>query len=418
MPSKTLIYAVEILHLARSGGDFGLKIGAASADMAAMQKRKRSIVGDFARHRVRQLEKGNFDLVRSNGRFLDAHTIELTDGKCIRAKNILIATGSKVSVPPLPGLATTPFWTSDDVLELDSTPRSVIVLGGGIVASELAQFLCRAGTRVCIVQRGDRILRGCSPEASKVVTQAFRDEGMEVHAGTEITDIRPYRGGVQVTFKKNGKTHVKRADHLFNALGREPDTSRLNLHAAGIRTAKNGRIHINKWQQTTVPHVYAAGDCSGPHEIVHIAIQQAELAVRHIAGVRNLRPLDDSTLLSVVFTDPQVASMGWSEADLKAKGIKYHAASYPFNDHGRSILMNANYGYAKLVATHGKGRVLGGEIVGRDAGELIHSLTTPITMGATVQQMLDAPWYHPTLSEIVTYPMEEILEKIQVSKSR
>ncbi|HZZ19721.1 MAG TPA: dihydrolipoyl dehydrogenase [Opitutaceae bacterium] len=417
MPSKTLIYAAEILHLARTGADFGLKVGSASADMGAMQKRKRRIIADFALHRIRQLKAGNFDLVRSNGRFVDSHTIELKGGKKIRAENILIGTGSKVSVPPLPGLASTPFWTSDDVLELEKTPRSVIVLGGGIVATELAQFLARAGTRVCLIQRGDRILRGSSPEASAVVTKAFRDEGIEVHTGTDITDIRTSRGGAQVTFKRKGKTHVKRADHLFNALGREPDTSRLNLEAAGIKTAKNGRILINKWQQTTSPNVYAAGDCSGPHEIVHVAIQQAELAARHMSGVRNLKPLDDSTLLSVVFTDPQVASMGWHDEDLRKKGAKFHSASYPFNDHGRSILMNANYGYARVSASRGNGRILGAEIVGKDAGELIHSLTTPITMGATVQDLLDAPWYHPTLSEIVTYPMEEIAEKLKGKSS-
>jgi pyruvate/2-oxoglutarate dehydrogenase complex dihydrolipoamide dehydrogenase (E3) component len=412
MPSKTLIYSAEVLHLAKTAKVFGLRVPEGAADMRAMHERKVRIIGEFAEDRVKHLKGGNFDLIRGYARFVDGHTLAISNGQKIRAKVILIGTGSKVSVPPLPGLATARFWTSDDVLDLDFKPRSVVVLGGGIVACELAQFLNRIGTRVCMIQRSPFLLRERSKESAAVVRKAFEDEGIEVHAGTQVTRIRSDKDGTAVTFKEGQNKLTRRADHLFNALGREPSTSGLNLDAAGIKVGPGGRILANKWQQTNLGHVYAAGDCCGPHEIVHVAIQQAELATRHSAGVKGLKPLDPALLLGVVFTDPQIASIGWGEADLVAQGRKFVSASYPFNDHGKSILMNANYGFVKVLAAAKSGRILGAEIVGKDAGELIHCFSTPLAMKATVYDMLRAPWYHPTLSEIVTYPLEEIAEKI------
>jgi pyruvate/2-oxoglutarate dehydrogenase complex dihydrolipoamide dehydrogenase (E3) component len=412
MPSKTLIYAAEVLHMARGAGSFGLRVRGAEADMRAVHRRMKKLIGEFARHRVKQLTAGKFDLIRSHARFVDRHTVELRDGRRIRAKYFLIGTGSRVCVPAVPGLTRTPFWTSDEVLELDARPRSVLILGGGIVACELAQFLRRIGTRVCILQRSPYLLSCHSPESAEVVRRAFSDEGIEIHTGSRIVGVRRLRDGVAVRFKIGGRTMTRTADHLFNALGREPDTGGLSLASAGIRTGENGRILVNRWQQTSAPNVYAAGDCCGPHEIVHVAVQQAELAARHCARVKGLRPVSDSTLLCVVFTDPQLGTIGWTEKDLRRKGVAYLKASYPFNDHGKSMLMNANYGFVKVLADRRSGRILGAEIVGKDAGELIHCFTAPVSMHATVHDMLKAPWYHPTLAEIITYPLEEIAAKL------
>lgn len=412
MPSKTLIYSAEVLHLARQGRQFGLRISEASADMKAIQARKRRIIGEFARYRVRQLADGKFDLMRGRARFVDAHTIELSGGARLRGKAFLIGTGSRASFPPVPGLAEAKPWTSDDVLDIDFTPRSVIVLGGGIVACELAQFLRRIGSRVVLVQRSGQILRGHSPEAAAVVQRAFADEGIEVFTGTEIQRIVRTRHGVEVVFRSGRKILQRRAAHLFNALGREPNTAGLDLAVAGVRTRPDGGIIANRWQQTSVPHIYAAGDCCGPHEIVHLAVQQGELAARHSAGRRRLRPVDPALLLSVVFTDPPLASIGRTEAELTAADKPHVTASYPFDDHGKSILMEAKYGYVKVIADPVRGRLLGAEIVGKDAGELIHCFSGPLAMRATVFDLLRAPWYHPTLAEIITYPLEEIAGKV------
>ena len=412
MPSKTLLYMADVLHLAQKGKTFGLKIPSARADMKAIHARKLKIIADFADYRVKALQSGRFELIRSHARFIDPHTVELSDGRKLRAKKILIGTGSRVAVPPVPGLAEAKGWTSDDVLDLDFIPKSVIVLGGGIVACELAQFLNRVGARVTLVQRSPNILRDHSADASTVVQRAFVDEGIELFAGTQLERVAQDKRGFTVEFIHDGRRISRRAAHLFNALGREPNTAPLNLDAAGVKTRANGQIVINRWQQTSAPHIYAAGDCSGPHEIVHIAIQQAELAARHAAGMKKLKPVDYSLLLNVVFTDPQLATIGRLESDLEAGGTDYLCASYPFNDHGKSILMDANYGYVKVIAEPRRGRILGAEIVGKDAGELIHCFSGPLAMKATVFDLLRAPWYHPTLAEIITYPLEEIADKV------
>ncbi len=412
MPSKTLIYAAEVLHLARHAGRFGLRVTGARADMKAVQARKKRIIADFARYRVDALKGGKFDLYRAHARFLDPHTVELSDGRKLRSRHFLIGTGSKVSVPPVPGLAEAKAWTSDEVLDLEFLPKSVLVLGGGIVACELAQYLSRMGSKVTLVQRSPNILRDHSGDASGVVQQAFRSEGIELFTDTQLHSVKADRHGTTVKFRHNGRLVTRRAAHLFNALGREPNTGGLNLAAAGVATRPGGQVIINRWQQTSAPHIYAAGDCSGPHEIVHIAIAQGELAARHAAGVKKLKPVDWSLLLNVVFTDPQLATIGRLERDLDRAGVKYLAASYPFNDHGKSILMEATHGYVKVIAEPKRGRILGAEIVGKDAGELIHAFSTALALRATVRDMLAAPWYHPTLAEIVTYPLEEIADRI------
>ena len=179
-----------------------------------------------------------------------------------------------------------------------------------------------------------------------------------------------------------------------------------------MKTKPNGQVIINRWQQTNAPHIYAAGDCSGPAEIVHIAIQQGVLAAQHAAGIKGLKAVDFSLLLNVVFTDPQLATIGRLERELDQAGTPFIRASYPFNDHGKSILMDANYGYVKIIAEPRRGRILGAEIVGKDAGELIHCFSGPLAMRATVFDLLRAPWYHPTLAEIITSPLEEIAEQI------
>jgi len=413
MPSKTLLYSTDVLHLAQKGRTFGLTIPSAKVDMKALHRRKRKIIGDFALHREQAMLSGAYAIHRSHARFVDAHTVELSDGQRLRGRHFIISTGSRVSVPRLPGLAQTPFWTSDDVLDLDFVPESVIVLGGGIVACELAQFLRRIGSRVTLIQRSPNILRDHSPDASRVVQQAFRDDGIDLHTDTQIEQISGDTRGVTVKFQSSGKAVTRRARHLFNALGREPATANLGLEHAGVKLRANGRVVVNRWQQTSQPHIYAGGDVCGPHDIVHLAVAQGELAARHAFGVKGIKPVNPDLLLNVVFTDPPLATIGQLEQELNEAAIPHLVATYPFNDHGKSILMDANYGYVKVIAEPGRGRILGAEIVGHDAGELIHCFSGPLAMRATVFDLLRAPWYHPTLAEILTYPLEEIAEKIR-----
>jgi pyruvate/2-oxoglutarate dehydrogenase complex dihydrolipoamide dehydrogenase (E3) component len=410
MPSKTLLYSAEVLHLAHQAEKFGLKIPQAQADGSALQQRKQTLIREFAEYRQEQLQSDRFTLYRQSARFLDPDTIALEDGTRLTADHILIATGSTVTTPPIPGLAEAPIWTSDDVLDLDHIPESIIVLGGGIVACELAQFLNRIGSRVIQIQRSPRLLKAFPTEASNTLARAFTDAGIELYTNTQIQSITRGAGAFTVTFTHHGETRTVQALHCLNALGRRPNTDQLDLTAAGIETQPSGHIACDAHQRTRNPRVYACGDVAGPHEIVHTAILQGECAARHATG-RRASPVNYDHLVTVVFTDPQIATVGLNESQLKVRNIDYLSADYPFDDHGKSILMEAKYGYVKVYAAP-DGTVLGAECVSKDAGELIHALAVAVTLRAKINDLLQVHWYHPTLSEIWTYPLEDIREAL------
>ena len=411
MPSKTLLHVAEVLHQAQKGERLGLRIPSAVPDMKRVAERKRRIIAEFADYRAQQINSGKYDVYRAYARFVGPNEIQLSDGQHLTADRFLIGTGSVVSTPPIPGLRDSKAWTSDDVLDLDFVPESVIVLGGGIVASELSQFLVRMGSRVTLIQRSPHILSHHSAESASVIETALRDDGIELLTGTQLKEIGFDGSEYTVRFTEAGQPRVRRALHLFNALGREPNTKGLNLEAAGVDLLIGGQIRTNPCQQTSAPHIYAAGDCAGPNEIVHIAIAQAEIAVKHAFG-KPVEPVDYSKQIDIVFTDPPLACIGLRATELDAQGIDFISASYPFDDHGKSILMEARYGYVKILADRSYGRILGAEIVGQDAAELIHIFGPVIAMNGTAADMLKAPWYHPTLAEIITYPLEEIVEQI------
>jgi pyruvate/2-oxoglutarate dehydrogenase complex dihydrolipoamide dehydrogenase (E3) component len=412
MPSKTLIYSAEVLHLAKEGSKFGLQIPQARADMKAVHERKLATIGDFSSYRREQLESERFHLIRDRATFVDEKTVSLAGGGQVTADHFMIATGSVVNTPDVPGLGETPHWTSDDVLDLDFLPESVIVLGGGIVACELAQFLHRMGTRVTQIQRSERILKEASPEASEVVMKAFCDGGIDLHTGTALESVGKDGNSYVVRFTEGGNAREVRAAHLFNALGRKPNSHGLGLEKAGVGTKRSGHIEVNDMQQTANPLIYAAGDVAGPHEIVHIAIMQGEVAANHALG-RDPEPVNYDLKTGVVFTDPQIANAGISMEEAAERGIETVAADYPFDDHGKSILMEAKYGYVKAWADRATGKVIGAECVGKDAGELIHAMAVAITLGATPADLLKVHWYHPTLSEIWSYPLEDLADELK-----
>lgn len=411
MPSKTLIYSAEVLHHAKNGKLFGLDIPEARADMSLIHQRKVDTIKEFSDYRVEGLESDKFTLYRNRAEFTGSNSIKLDDGTKLTADKILISTGSVVQVPNIPGLRDLEeVWTSDEVLDLDFLPESVIVLGGGIVASELTQFLNRVGSKVIQIQRSPHILKEVSTEAAKVVEKVFVEEGVELYTDTSISKISKNEDGFEVQFEQNGEQIVQKAKYLFNALGRVPNTVGLNLEAAGISTIRSGHIKTGSYNQTENPNVYAAGDVAGPVEIVHVAIIQGEAAAKHATG-RKVREPSDWDFIGVIFTDPQIALAGKNAAMLDAEGIEYLSADYPWDDHGKSILMEAKHGYVRVFANR-TGKILGAEIVGKDAGELIHAFSVAISLKATVVDLLNAPWYHPTLAEMVTYPLEDIAEEL------
>ncbi len=407
MPTKALLYAAEVLHLARQAGTWGLRVGTVGFDWEAVLARKNRLIADFAGFRVKQLNDGRFTFIRDQARFADPHTLELAQGGRLTAKHVVVATGSVVAEPPLPSLTAAGYLTSDGALQLPRPPRSLIVLGGGPVAVELAQFLARFGTEVTLVQRSAHILRDSDEDAAQVVEGALRREGLRVFTGTRLLDAGRSAGGKFVEFEHEGRRVRVEAEDILLALGRSPNTAGLALDRAGVRT-EQGRIITDTAQRTSASHIFAAGDCTGPYEIVHIAIQQGETAVHNVLHPEAPRLMEYRLLTAVVFTEPQVGVVGLTEKVARERGVPFLAASYPFNDHGKSLIMEALDGFVKLLADPVTGEILGGACVGPLGGELIHEIGVAMQARLTVAALAATPHYHPTLAEIWTYPAEEL----------
>ena len=412
MPTKALLYAAEVKHLAEHAATWGIQVPEVRFDFAQVMARKNAMIADFAGYRRGQLESGRFQFIRAHARFVDPHTVDLDNGQRLTSAHFVLSTGSTVSTPPLPQLSTIGYLTSDDAMKLERLPKSLIVLGGGAVAVEFAQFFARFGVRVTLLQRSAHLLRDFDPDAAEVVENVFRREGIELFTGTRLQDARAEGGLKHLTFEDAGQTRTVSAEEVFHGLGRSPNTSRLNLPAAGVTLDAAGRVVTDVQMRSSAPHIFAAGDCTGPHEIVHIAIQQGETAAHTILGARPARMMDYRLLISVVFTDPQVASVGLTEAAARAQGREFIAASYPFNDHGKSLLMEAKDGFVKLLADPRTGEILGGTCVGPSGGELIHEIVAAMAKRTTAGELAAMPHYHPTLAEIWTYPAEELAAQI------
>mgnify|MGYP002630976635 CR=1 FL=1 len=419
MPSKTLIESANRFLTLRHASEFGLRADGIGFDGHEIIARKRRLIGEFADYRREQLENGKFDFLRGRAVFTSSHaiTVKLEDGsqRELKARSFLISTGSIISSPPVPGLKEAECLTSDTVLDLAEIPESIIVLGAGPVALEMAHYFNGLNRRVTVIQRSGQLLKGVDEDVAEAVEMAFRKRGMEIFTSTKILRLEKEGESRRVIFEHEGGEKKIEAAAILNGLGRQPNSANLGLDQAGIKF-DGGAVKVNLHQQTTLPHIFAAGDCSGPFEVVHIAVEQGELAARNAARIlsgKETPPLDSMDYrlkLYAVFTEPQVAAVGLSEAEAREKGYKILTASYPFNDHGKSLVMNETDGFVKLIVEAATREILGASVVGPHASDLIHEVVVAMRFRATAGQFASVPHYHPTLSEIWTYPAEELAE--------
>lgn len=409
MPTKALLYSAEIAHLARHAPTWGIRAESVTVDYGAVMERKNRMIQGFADYRRGQLSDGRFALIRASARFLDPHTLRLSDGGTLSARNFVLATGSTISPPPLESLGEAGYLTSDDALALKAAPASLVVLGGGAIALEFAQFFSRMGSKVAVVQRSGQLLRDEDPETATAIQGALAKEGIAIHTGTRLLSAGRTGHGKYVRFEQGGAEVQVEAEEILLALGRRPNIAGLDLDKAGV-AVEGGRIVVNGQMRTSAPHIFAAGDCVGLHEIVHVAIQQGEAAANNILGKE--RQMDYRLITSVVFTDPQVARVGLTAKEAEARGIPHLSASYPFNDHGKSLIMEALDGFVRLLANPETGEIIGGACVGPVGGELIHIIVAAMHKRMTVHELAAMPHYHPTLAEIWSYPAEELADAI------
>ena len=427
MPSKTMIESANRFVSIRRAEEFGLRAENYRVVGPEIQARKRRIIGGFADYRREQLEHGNFDYLRGLARFTGEHRIRIIapegdgDGSPtpppeIEAKTFLIATGSKVADVQVAGLPEAGYLTSDSALELEDYPSSLIVLGAGAIGLEASHQFAGLGSQVTILQRGSQIMREADEDIAGALERALGHQGVRFHCGAHLmrVEIDPSDGQKRVWYEQGGSQHCVSAQEILYALGRRPCTDNLELNRAGVATTKKGGIEVGPDQRSrSKRHVFAAGDVSGPYEIVHIAIQQAELAARNAA--RHLGKLagppeeiDYRLKLFVLFTEPQMAQVGLTEKECRHAGRDFRVATYPFADHGKAIVKGETDGFVKLITDRATGEIIGGAAVGPEVAELIHEISVAMYFHGTAADLAAVPHYHPTLSEIWTYPAEEL----------
>lgn len=423
MPSKTLLATAARAETVRLAAEFGVRASFGGVDGAVMQARKRRLISEFADYRRGQLEAGRFAFLRGRARFTSPHSLSIeelgaeTDGflavaRTLTAKTFLIATGSRIDTPPVPGLEECGFLDSDRFLESEQIPASVTVLGGGAIALEAATFYAAVGSRVTVLQRSERILKEADPDVSEALAAGLRSHGIRVETGTQLCSAFAGPEGKVIVFRQNGIEKQVASEEIVCALGRQAATRGLDLESCSIALT-GSRVVVSPTQQTSLPHIFAAGDVCGPLEVVHIAIQQAETAARN--AVRYLseaqEPLEETDYrlkLLAIFSEPGMAMAGLTEAEARAEGIPFLSASYPFNDHGKSMVEGQLDGFVKLLVHALTREIIGASVVGPHAAELIHEVVVAMHFGATAGDLARIPHYHPTLSEIWTYPAEEL----------
>jgi pyruvate/2-oxoglutarate dehydrogenase complex dihydrolipoamide dehydrogenase (E3) component len=412
MPTKALLYAAEVMHLASHTQPWGITADEVRFNFTRVMARKDSLIQEFADYRRQQIKQGPFEFIRAWAHFSDSHTLQLSSGDTLTARHFVVATGSVVARPPSPQLEALDYLTSDSALKLKRLPKSLIVLGGGAVAMEFAQFFARFGVRVTLVQRSAHVLHEFDLDAATELEKVFRREGMTLYTGTRLVGARALGDHKEVAFEHEGQTVRVQAEAVFFAMGRMPNVGRLGLDKIGV-ALETGRIVTNGYMQTNLPHIYAAGDCTGRNEIVHLAVQQGEVAARHIALPGKARPMDYRLLTEIIFTEPQLATVGCTENRAHLQNIPYIVARYLFADHGKSMIMEARDGFVKLLADPVTGEIIGGSCVGPIGGELIHEIVAAMYRRMSVSDLAAMPHYHPTLAEIWTYPAEELAAEVE-----
>ena len=399
VPSKIMIRAAHIAPLRRhSPFDAGISATAPAIDRGRLQTQQQARVDELRHAKYEGILQGieAITVLRGLARFQSGHSlvVRLNDGgeRELAFDRCLVATGASAAVPAIPGLKDTPYWTSTEALACDTLPERLAVIGSSVVAVELAQAFARLGSRVTILARNTLFFRD-DPAIGLAITAAFRAEGLEVLEHTQAHRVA-HGDGQFVLSTEQGEL---RADQLLVATGRTPNTHNLGLDAAGIQVNAQGAIVTDAGLRTSAPHIYAAGDCTDQPQFVYVAAAAGSRAAVNMTG--GDAALDLRSMPAVVFTDPQVATVGLSEAQAKLKGIQTNSRTLALDNVPRALANFDTHGFIKLVADAGSGQLIGVQAVAAEAGELIQAAALAIHHRMTVQDLADQLFPYLTMVE-------------------
>ncbi|MCG8376271.1 MAG: dihydrolipoyl dehydrogenase [Chlorobiales bacterium] len=402
IPSKTLLKSAKVAQTIREAQKYGIRTGDLTVDFEAVMKRVNTIQQDVYREADAPeiYEKMGITVIGGLGSFADEHTVTITkkgmEPQNLRAKNMVIATGSRPVIPPVEGLDTVPFLTNETIFSLKKQPKKLLVIGAGPIGTEMGQAFTRLGSDVTVFDFGERILSKDHPELTSILQDVLAGEGIAFRLNTAVKKVEKKNNSIVVTAedRKTGDSFTVEGDALLVASGRQANIETLNLDAAGVDTHKRGII-VNESCQTSRHHIYACGDVAGGMQFTHMAEHMAKVAASKMLTHLPMKT-DDRHVPWCTYTEPEIAHVGETEEELKRRNAGYELYRFPFSRIDRAITESETEGWIRIYAAGFDGKIFGADILGVHAGDLISELALAMRNGVTLRQMSDTIHPYPS----------------------
>jgi pyruvate/2-oxoglutarate dehydrogenase complex dihydrolipoamide dehydrogenase (E3) component len=402
LPSKNVIHSAKVAEYVRHSEEFGISVGDFGIDMSVVRGRKRRMVTGVNEMYLDNYKKTGAEFVFATGRFVGPKTVEATlrDGSVrrLRGTNVIVSTGTRAAIDPIPGLTEAQPLTHIETLELGHVPEHLLVIGGGFIGLELSQAMRRFGSKVSLIERSEQLVSREDDDVSQVLTGAFRDEGVEIFLNAKTKRVTGKSGdAVQVVIEQNGVEKTLEGSHLLVATGRKPNTEGIGLELTGVEVTERGYIKVNERLQTTAPGIWAIGEVAGSPQFTHISVDDFRVVHANLSGGN--RVTTGRQVPFCLFTDPEFARLGLSEKEARAQEIAYRLFKIPMEAVLRARTLGETRGFMKALVENDGERILGFAAVGVGAGETMAAVQIAMIAGLPYTALRDAILTHPTLAE-------------------
>jgi pyruvate/2-oxoglutarate dehydrogenase complex dihydrolipoamide dehydrogenase (E3) component len=401
LPSKNVVFSAKAVSLVHPTMGLGVVTGPLRVDMAGVARRKWQMVNELVEMHLGKFRASGAELIMGEAQFMEPKTVRVTlnagGTRLLRGERVFINVGTRASIPDVPGLAIAAPMTHVEALNLERLPEHLIVLGGGYVGLEFAQAMRRFGSRVTIVQRGPRLLEREDADVGDALLEVMKDEGVEVLLQSEVVSVTGQSGkGVALRLRTGATQSTLEASDILVAAGRTPNTERLDAAKAGVELDARGYIRVNDRLETSAPDVWATGECAGSPQFTHVGEDDCRIVLDNLAG--GSRTTRGRLIPYCLFTDPELAHVGLTESEARAKGVPYRIARLPMSQVFRAITVSQTRGFMKALID-GDDRILGFTALGAEASELMAVAQTAMLGGMPYTVLRDAIWTHPTAAE-------------------
>jgi dihydrolipoamide dehydrogenase len=404
IPTKALVKSSEIAHNIHSAAHFGILLdGNISVDMKQVINRKDEVKGRLVSDIDFLMKKNEINVISGQAAFVDESTVAVTGNEnyIVKAKDIIVATGSKISKIAIPGIDLPFVLNSETALSCTDLPKSITIIGGGVIGMEFAFIYKNFGVEVHVIEFMDRLLTMVDSDLSGEILDIAREAKIEVHTSSKVTKIQSsIDGKAVITYEDKDGEHLLVSEKVLVAIGREPNLERLAIENSGVILNNKGRgIQVDAAMRTNLNHIYAIGDVTNIIQLAHVASHQGIVAVENILNKN--KTMDYSAVPNVIFTAPEIASVGIGEDEAKLKRMNVAVSKFSFAGNGKALTMNEPRGFIKLIKDNETGKLIGGSIIGADASSLISALTLAIANGFTEKKITETIFAHPTTGEVI-----------------